>query len=112
MIEYRKHEVQPENWEIHTVDGVFIKQMHLAVAGMLIPQHSHTHDHVSMLAHGSVRVAIEGVPAGDFRAPAGIFIAAGKKHLFESLEADTVLYCIHNMANMQIDAEHQLIEGV
>lgn len=102
--------MQPGEWEIHTVDGVFIKQMHLPVAGILVPQHSHTHSHMSMLAHGSVRVVVEGEPAGDFHAPMGIFIAAGKKHLFESLEPNTVLYCIHNLANMEVAEEYQLVE--
>lgn len=112
MTSYIKHEIQPGEWEIHTVDGVFIKQMHLPVAGMLVPQHSHTHAHMSMLAHGAVRVGIEGEPAGDFHAPCGIFIAAGKKHLFESLEPDTVLYCIHNLAHMEIAEEYQLVEDM
>jgi hypothetical protein len=48
---------------------------------------------------------------GDFRAPYPIFIAAKVKHTFQSLEPNTLIYCIHNAArtgSVEIHAEHQL----
>jgi hypothetical protein len=86
----------PEGIEIHTSDGVFIKQMCLPRAGIFIPQHSHTYDHHSMLATGSIRVWRDDKLVGDFKAPAGILIGAGTKHTFMSLEP-SVVYCIHNI---------------
>ena len=102
---------QPPVWEHTSVDGVFIKQMFLKDAGTLVPQHSHTFDHTSMLAVGSVRVWVEDQFQGDFKAPTPLFIAAKRKHTFQSLEPNTIIYCIHNVGRtgrVQIHAEHQL----
>jgi hypothetical protein len=93
--------IQPFGVEIHTADGIFIKQMVIPKAGTLVPQHSHTYDHTTMLAKGAVHV---GVPDAEipnmrhwklYQAPAGIFIPAGVKHMFRSLDDGCILYCIH-----------------
>lgn len=76
-------------------DGIFIKQMFLENAGQFVPQHSHTYEHASMLASGSVRVWQDDKWVGDFSAPMPINIPAGCKHTFMSLEPNTVVYCIH-----------------
>jgi hypothetical protein len=102
---------QPPEWEHTGADGVFIKQMLLAQAGMMVPQHAHEYDHTTMLATGSVRVWIDGQLAGDHTAPKPLFIQARIKHTFQSLEPATLLYCIHNVAGragVKIHAEHQL----
>jgi quercetin dioxygenase-like cupin family protein len=104
-------EAQPPVVEIHMADDIFIKQMAIAKAGTLIPQHSHRYDHSSLVAAGAVRLWQDGVLVGDFTAPAGILIAAGRKHLFMALADATVVYCIHNLARSQtveILSEHQL----
>lgn len=75
-------------------DGILIKQMAMDRAGILVPQHSHTYDHTSMLASGSVRVWQDDVFWQDVKAPLPIFIKAGVKHTFMSLEP-SVIYCIH-----------------
>lgn len=105
---------QPPIVEFHTADGLFIKQMFIAKAGTLIPQHSHAWDHTSMLATGSVRLWADGVRVGDFQAPTGILIKAGVKHLFQSLEDGTTVYCIHNLHGeeaVKVLAEHQLVDA-
>lgn len=101
---------QPPDWEHISVDGVFIKQMYLKEPGTMVPQHAHRYDHTSMLATGSVRMWKEGLFVADFVAPAPIFIKAGVKHMFQSLEANTLIYCIHNAraGRVEIVAEHQL----
>jgi hypothetical protein len=102
---------QPPEWEHITIDGVFIKQMLLKDAGTMVPQHAHRYDHTSMLATGSVRMWKDGQFVADFVAPAPIFIKADAKHTFQSLEANTLIYCIHNVsrtARVEIVAEHQL----
>lgn len=109
--EFEYNVPQPDKWEIHTIDDVFIKQMHLAKAHTLVPQHAHFHSHVTMLAAGSVRVWADGELLGDFHAPTGIHIKSHVKHTFMSLVPNTVLYCIHNMhglGDVQISEEHQL----
>lgn len=42
--------------EFSIQDGIFIKQMFMERAGIMVPQHSHSYAHSSMLAAGSVRV--------------------------------------------------------
>jgi hypothetical protein len=104
---------QPYGVEIHSTDGIFIKQMVIPTAGTLVPQHSHTFDHLSMLATGAVRVWKDGVLVGDKVAPCGITIVAGSKHAFLALEDRTTIYCIHNLhgANdVGVLSEHQFAE--
>lgn len=103
-----------ENSEIYIADDIFTKQMHIKNEGMFIPQHSHNYEHMSMLAHGSVRVWKDGVFSGDYKAPVGIKIPANTKHTFMSLEPDTIVYCIHNVSRsgkVEITQEHSLLEG-
>jgi hypothetical protein len=97
--------------EIHTADGVWIKSMVIPRAMTVLPQHAHVHDHTTLVTNGSVRVWQDGKELGDFEAPAGIFIRAGVKHLFVTLEDGTVIYCIHNIARsgvVEIAEEHQV----
>ena len=104
----------PDDVEFFTEDGVFIKQMYIAKAGTVIPQHSHKYDHTSMLATGSVRVWADGKLIGDRVAPIGIPIKAGVKHAFLSLEDKTIIYCVHRLhetAGVEILEEHNLVEA-
>lgn len=107
--------LQPPDDREWTVDGVFVKQMYLAQPGMLVPQHAHTYAHLTMLAAGSVRVWRDGDLLGDFVAPAAIEIPAEAKHSFLSLQEETILYCLHNIARagaVEITSGHQLVGGV
>jgi hypothetical protein len=104
-------EIQPESIEFHSADDVFVKSMHIKHAGILVPQHSHSYDHLSMLARGSVRVWKDDVLMGEFKAPHGINIEANCKHRFLSLEPDTIIYCIHNTSRngeVEIAEHHEL----
>jgi quercetin dioxygenase-like cupin family protein len=78
--------------EYIAADNVFIKEMFMAKAGTFVPQHSHKYDHTSYVASGSV--LCEGK---EFHAPCPIFIQAGKRHNFVSLEDNTLVLCIHNI---------------
>lgn len=105
---------QPPVVEIHMADDIFIKQMLITKAGTYIPQHSHAYDHTSMLAVGSVRVWVDGIIKGDFKAPTGILIEKGTKHTFLSLEDNTIVYCIHNLMRsdaVEVLEEHHLVGG-
>lgn len=101
---------QPPFWEHTSIDGVFVKQMLLAAKGTMVPQHAHAYDHTSMLATGAVRMWEDEKLIGDFRAPYPLFIKAKVKHTFQSLEPNTLIYCIHNVhrtGTVQIYEEHQ-----
>jgi hypothetical protein len=102
--------MQPETIEFSSADGVFVKMMHIREANVAVPQHAHTYDHLSLLARGSCRMAKDGLDMGVFRAPCALEIQAGVKHLFVSLEPDTIIYCIHNVSRsgeVEIAEEHQ-----
>ena len=99
--------------EFRTTDGVFIKQMLLRRAGTVVPQHAHVWDHTSLLVSGSINCWKDGVFDARYVAPAMICIAAGVKHLFHSMEDNTIIYCVHNLHSedkVQILAEHSLSE--
>ena len=59
-------------------------------AGTYVPQHSHTYDHLSLLASGAMRAWCDGVHLGDFHAPAEIRIVAHAKHIFMALADETI----------------------
>ena len=105
---------QPISTEIKMADGVFTKSMVVRKAGTVIPQHSHRWPHVSCLVRGSVRVMADGEHLGDFVAPCGITIAAGVKHLFQTLVDDVIVLCVHDIGTadgeVEILEEHQIVE--
>jgi hypothetical protein len=107
-----RHPTQPGSDEFTMADGVFVKTMDLPVAGMIVPQHSHAYDHTSFLATGSVHVWTQGRLTGEFRAPHPIFIKAGVKHAFQSLEPNTLILCIHNTSRtgaVEVVEENHLV---
>lgn len=101
---------QPEKWEFHGEDEVFIKQIYLAKIGYIVPQHAHKYAHTSMLATGSIRLWKDGKHIGDFKAPTGLTIAAHCKHAMQALEDETTIYCIHNTHGFTDDLENHLVE--
>jgi quercetin dioxygenase-like cupin family protein len=105
---------QPEQVEIHSTDGLYVRQIAVELAGTTLPQHSHVWDHLTMVARGSVHVWAGDDPVGKrYNAPTGIMIKAGVKHTFMTLDDDTVMYCIHNLMGedaVKILEEHQLTD--
>jgi hypothetical protein len=102
---------QPTQKDFTSADGVFVKAIEAADAGTLIPQHSHTYDHTTFVAHGSVVVDAPGINFVTYHAPASIFIRANAKHRFLTLEPNTVLLCIHNTSRtgvVEVREENQL----
>lgn len=103
---------QPTQVDMTMADGVFVKQIVIPRAGTYVPQHSHTYDHTSMLALGSMRVWQDGVLLGDYTAPKALLIPAHTKHTFLALTDGTMVYCIHNVSRtgvMEIQEEHSLL---
>ncbi len=103
--------IAQDGYEVHTADGVFIKQYVFPRAGMIAPQHAHVWDHLTMIARGAMFVWKDGVLDRKYEAPCGIFIAAGVKHTFQTIVDDTIIYCIHSLHGedkVRILAEHNL----
>ena len=104
-------EQPPADLEWVTNDGIFLKEMRLAKAGTLVPQHAHTYEHTSIILRGMVRVWKDGDLLGDFSPPRALRIPARAKHTFMSLVADTSVLCVHNLnglTHVSVLEEHQL----
>jgi quercetin dioxygenase-like cupin family protein len=76
----------------HFGGGAYAKET-IIPAGVTLVQHSHPHDHLSILAFG--RVIVRQMESQEvFRAPKCITIKAGVSHSVEAID-DSVWYCIH-----------------
>jgi hypothetical protein len=103
---------QPISSDTLISDGVFAKPFRVAKAHTFLPQHSHVYDHVSVIVRGAVRLWCDGELLGDHAAPTGILIKAGVKHLFETLEDDTIILCVHDIGtaeSVEIAEENNLL---
>jgi mannose-6-phosphate isomerase-like protein (cupin superfamily) len=78
--------------EHHFSAGVYAKEARIP-AGHVLVQHKHKHDHLSILAMGSVELVMDEVKTV-IHAPACLTIKAGKHHGIRTL-SDAVWYCIH-----------------
>jgi quercetin dioxygenase-like cupin family protein len=76
------------------IDGVFVKQMHFEQVGSTMYGHKHTHNHLTLLAHGKLKVTVNG-EVTEFTAPHLIFIHKDNEHELVALEENTVAYCVH-----------------
>ena len=76
----------------HFSSGVYAKEAFIP-AGQILVQHAHKHDHLSILASGSVELIVNGVKS-IVDAPACLTITAGQHHGVKSI-TDVVWYCIH-----------------
>jgi len=76
------------------VSNLWLRQMHFLKAGDQNEGHSHNFDHMTLLAHGSVEVDVEGNKT-TFSAPHMIYIAKGKRHFLTALQDGTIAYCVH-----------------
>lgn len=88
---------QPPITRIVEAGGLYFRSVLIQDAGTIIPQHTHDHDHVTLVGSGRVRGWQDGECLGD-RGPGDIFeIPAGKGHVFQSLEPNTLLTCVHDV---------------
>ena len=90
----------------HFAGGVYAKETRIP-AGMVLIQHRHLHDHLSLLASGSVELEVDGARS-THTAPACMTIAAGKHHGVKAL-TDAVWFCIHATDCTDEDAVDQVL---
>lgn len=81
-----------------TPDGLGIKELYFPEPGIVMGQHAHKIGHAHLVGSGEVRVWVEGIELGDFKAGQVINIKAGKRHMLMSLKAETRGFCITNLA--------------
>lgn len=80
--------------DIKLVDNVFVKMMHLYFAGDQVHSHTHTFDHITLLAKG--RVLMKAADSEkEHVAPKMIVTPKGIAHEFIALENDCLLCCVH-----------------
>lgn len=77
--------------------GYYFRTITVKKAGTVIPQHVHDHHHATLIGHGSARVWRDGAWVGDFKMGEVLLIPAHSQHMFQVLEPDTVLTCVHNV---------------
>ena len=97
--------------EHHFSSGVYAKEC-LIPADYVLVQHKHEHDHLSILAKGSVELMVDGVRSV-IHAPACLTIEAGKHHGVKSL-TEVVWYCIHalNASEKILDSDEIEIQSL
>jgi quercetin dioxygenase-like cupin family protein len=90
--------------------NLWLRLMEFPEVGDVMPGHEHPHDHFTLLAHGSLRVTVNGV-SSDHKAPNLIFIAKNLVHDIVALEPGSVACCIHAIraADSQDIVEPQMV---
>lgn len=83
--------------------NIWVRQNWMRRKGDFVTGHMHYHDHVSLLAKGSVSVQIDDNEPKVFTAPTFILVRKEHKHKITALECDTVWYCV--FALRDIDGE-------
>jgi hypothetical protein len=78
------------------VANLYSRMMHFEKTGDTEHTHTHSFDHLTLLASGSVKCVANGEET-IFKAPHMIYINKDTEHAFTSLEDNTVAYCIHAM---------------
>jgi hypothetical protein len=78
------------------VANLYSRMMHFEKAGDTEHTHTHSFDHLTLLAAGSVK-CIANDKETIFKAPHMIYINKDTNHAFTALEDNTVAYCIHAM---------------
>jgi hypothetical protein len=82
--------------KVGCVSNLYSRMMHFKNAGDTEHTHTHSFDHLTLLASGSVKCVVNNQET-IFKAPHMIFIHKDKMHAFTALEDNTVAYCIHAM---------------
>jgi mannose-6-phosphate isomerase-like protein (cupin superfamily) len=83
-----------ENIEI--VADIYFRSVLLKENGTVIPQHKHTYDHATLVASGKARLWVNGTWVGDYESGKAVHIKSNQEHIFQSLEPNTRLVCIHD----------------
>lgn len=95
---------------VDEVGGLYFRAIELVEVGHTVPQHSHTYDHVTLIASGAARVWVDGAYLGEFKGFHALKVEALKKHVFQATEPHTRLVCVHqlNGAEYRIHEETRL----
>lgn len=84
---------EPET-KLSVVANTWIRQMRFRKAGDRNCGHAHSFPHQTLLAKGKFRVYVEDKVA-EFTAPQVLYIEAGKEHMIQAVEDESIAFCIH-----------------
>ena len=84
--------------KIGCVANLWSRMMHFSKAGDTEIGHTHSFDHLTLLASGSLKITANNKETV-FKAPNMIYIHKDVKHELVALEDNTVAYCIHALRN-------------
>jgi quercetin dioxygenase-like cupin family protein len=77
--------------EHHFAGGIYAKETHIP-AGVVLTQHEHPHDHLSILAKGDALLVVDGIEIA-LSGPKCLNIPAGRKHSVKAV-SNIVWFCI------------------
>lgn len=86
---------------IEIVANLYFRSVLLKAAGTAIPQHEHDHPHATFVGSGRARGWADGRWIGDKGPGEAYEILPGQKHVFQALEANTLLACAHDQASAE-----------
>ena len=98
--------------EFAEVDDIWIRAYSIPKAETIISQHTHTHDHITLVSRGTAEAWQDGESMGEFTAPAIVKIPAGKKHAFKALTDDVALCCLHNLRGTGLESPEVMMNEV
>jgi hypothetical protein len=96
QLRFSNERIEPTYIEFADADDMWIRFYEIP-KGNAAPQHSHEHDHLTLLCRGVVVVYKDNELVGNFAAPSMITIHAGSKHMFIAVTDDVLLACVHNL---------------
>jgi len=85
--------------DIGVVGNVWVRVQYYPTINDKHDGHKHHHDHLSLLAKGSLRVKVEGCKPVIYNAPCFFSVKAEHHHELIPLEDDTIAYCIFALRN-------------
>jgi hypothetical protein len=86
---------------IEEIGGFYFRSILLHQVGMVVKQHVHDHEHVTLVCNGRARGWSESEWIGDKGPGEAFLIDAGDDHLFQALEPDTRLVCVHDKVSAE-----------
>ncbi len=73
--------------------------------GFEVSSHKHNFDHLSILSSGCVILEVDGEQSTHY-SPTVIEIKAGKTHKIQAVNGDAVWFCIHGIADGEVNSDN------
>lgn len=101
IVEGLGREQNPRIDEMGFFGNVWVRKQYYPTAGDYHKGHKHKHDHVSLLAQGSIELHVEGFEPRRFDGPTFFIVKAEHNHHIIALEDETVSYCVYALRDYE-----------